>query len=101
MVLKTPICPALQRYFTGKVSDTLIFTTLLEFRIAQPDKVSDLALTLSLTPATYLDKSFVLSCEQNPVLNLKLSLNDRLSRVFEFLKIKWKQAAPVGYLLVQ
>ncbi|KIH45951.1 Myb-like DNA-binding domain protein [Ancylostoma duodenale] len=46
-------------------------------------------IVVSLKPMTYADASYVVSCEQNPLLRIRLSTNDPISRIFQLLRHKW------------
>lgn len=46
-------------------------------------------LTLELVPMTYGDKAYVLRCQQNPFLRLKLGVAEPLRRYFDYVRHKW------------
>ncbi|KAK0420688.1 hypothetical protein QR680_014827 [Steinernema hermaphroditum] len=72
LVIRTPSCPCLLKYFTDRVGGL-------------PSSV-----VLQLLPRTYGDRDFVVRCEQNPFLRINVSMNDRIGRVFQLLKTKWR-----------
>jgi hypothetical protein len=45
--------------------------------------------TLELVPKSFCDKAYVLRCEQNPFLRLKLSVSETLKHHFDFVRHKW------------
>ncbi|KHJ79795.1 Myb-like DNA-binding domain protein, partial [Oesophagostomum dentatum] len=70
--IKTPPCPSLLKFFYNNQLDKF------------PPEI-----IVSLKPMTYADASYVVSCEQNPLLRIRLSTNDRISRIFQLLRHKW------------
>uniref|UniRef100_A0A1I7WAV1 Signal peptide protein n=1 Tax=Heterorhabditis bacteriophora TaxID=37862 RepID=A0A1I7WAV1_HETBA len=73
IVIKTPPCPSLLKFFT-------------QHRLL--DKFPP-EIIISLKPMTYRDASYVVTCEQNPLIRIRVAANDRLSRIFHLLKQKW------------
>ncbi|RCN34465.1 hypothetical protein ANCCAN_19697 [Ancylostoma caninum] len=70
--IKTPPCPSLLKFFYNNQLDKF------------PPEI-----VVSLKPMTYADASYVVSCEQNPLLRIRLSTNDPISRIFQLLRHKW------------
>ncbi|KAK6014652.1 Myb-like DNA-binding domain protein [Ostertagia ostertagi] len=73
--IKTPPCPSLLKFFYSNQLDKF------------PSEI-----IVSLKPMTYADASYVVSCEQNPLIRIRLNTNDRISRIFQLLKHKWSSA---------
>lgn len=73
--IKTPPCPSLLKFFYNNQLDKF------------PSEI-----VVSLKPMTYADASYVVSCEQNPLLRIRLNTNDRISRIFQLLRHKWSSA---------
>nr|CDJ83072.1 Myb domain containing protein [Haemonchus contortus] len=73
--IKTPPCPSLLKFFYSNQLDKF------------PSEI-----IVSLKPMTYADASYVVSCEQNPLLRIRLNTNDRISRIFQLLRHKWSTA---------
>jgi len=73
LVVKTPACKALRQFFK------------------YDEKFANIPrqLTLKLIPSNPADKDYVLSCEQNPFLFIQIDMNDSITNVFDFLKLKW------------
>ncbi|KAJ1373946.1 hypothetical protein KIN20_036508 [Parelaphostrongylus tenuis] len=73
--IKTPPCPSLLKFFYNSNHDKF------------PSEI-----IVSLKPMTYSDASYVVSCEQNPLLRIRLNTNDRIARIFQLLRHKWSSA---------
>uniref|UniRef100_A0A914YWQ4 SANT domain-containing protein n=1 Tax=Panagrolaimus superbus TaxID=310955 RepID=A0A914YWQ4_9BILA len=73
ILLKTPTCKALRQFFK------------------YDEKFANIPrqLGIKLTPNNYRDKDYVISCEQNPYLYVKVDMNDSLSNIFKLLQKKW------------
>ncbi|VDP10993.1 unnamed protein product [Heligmosomoides polygyrus] len=70
--IKTPPCPSLLKFFYSEFSGLQITNNLLLFH-REPMLVQ-------------------VSCEQNPLLRIRLNTNDRISRIFQLLRHKWSSA---------
>uniref|UniRef100_A0A914V5S1 SANT domain-containing protein n=1 Tax=Plectus sambesii TaxID=2011161 RepID=A0A914V5S1_9BILA len=75
VLIKTPACPALKKFCEepGK----------------QREKQMPTDVTLELVPMSFGDKAYVLRCEQNPFLRLKLGVVEPLKRYFDYVRNKW------------
>uniref|UniRef100_A0A7E4V1Z8 Myb-like domain-containing protein n=1 Tax=Panagrellus redivivus TaxID=6233 RepID=A0A7E4V1Z8_PANRE len=73
VVIKTPNCKALRQFFK------------YDEKFANIPK----QLALRISPQGQADKDYVLSCEQNPFLYIKIDMNDALVSLFDLLKMKW------------
>ncbi|KAE9417042.1 hypothetical protein Angca_003163, partial [Angiostrongylus cantonensis] len=73
--VKTPPCPSLLKFFYNNHADKF------------PSEI-----IVSLKPMTYSDASYVVSCEQNPLIRIRLNTNDRIARIFQLLRHKWSSA---------
>ncbi|CAI4232329.1 unnamed protein product [Auanema sp. JU1783] len=78
LVIKTPLCPALNKFF-------------IHNRRFDREKFPN-DVIIKLRPKTYSEASFLIEKEKNPFLKLRLNSNERLSRLFDYLQDKWGSA---------
>uniref|UniRef100_A0A914C3N6 SANT domain-containing protein n=1 Tax=Acrobeloides nanus TaxID=290746 RepID=A0A914C3N6_9BILA len=73
LLIRTPYAPCLLKFFPYDKRNAEI-----------PNAVK-----VQLRPFRYFDRNYVIDCKQNPYLLMKISINDKVAKVFEFLKKKW------------
>ncbi|CAD6188156.1 unnamed protein product [Caenorhabditis auriculariae] len=73
VVIKTPPCPSLLKFFS---------------RSRRVDKFPA-DVTVEIKPKTYGDAAYVISRQQNPLIKLRISTNEKISRIMELLTKKW------------
>uniref|UniRef100_A0A915DKC5 Derlin n=1 Tax=Ditylenchus dipsaci TaxID=166011 RepID=A0A915DKC5_9BILA len=80
IMIRTPYCPCLLKWIQTERG-----------RILNDKRNTEIPthLTLKLTPYCYKDRNYVVSCEQNPLLQLQININDKISSIFSLLERKW------------
>lgn len=75
------------RLFMYKSADLFFLDGGVHSTTSKPPMPNEV--TLQLVPGTYGDKAYVVGCQQNPFIKLRLKMNERMSRCIELLSRKW------------
>uniref|UniRef100_A0A0N5A908 SANT domain-containing protein n=1 Tax=Syphacia muris TaxID=451379 RepID=A0A0N5A908_9BILA len=73
LIIRTPFCPSLQKFFPDQKTEERLPSHVI----------------IWFTPKTEADRYYVEMCGQNPLLRVRVSVAERIARIFLLLKAKW------------